>query len=205
MIKTITFDFGGVLYKYDGDILLAALARGANIDLRDFKNLLAGSELDRAHFRGDIKAAELLDLLGKEVGLDMTEDDLARAYSDSVEPNKEVFELVRALQEDYNLQLYSDTPEILYERVIKNMPIIDSFSARTLSFEVGELKDSPLGYRDVIKKSNNAPEEIAFVDDRKEYAEKARELGIHGIQFKGVEELIDSFEEIGVKLDGKLD
>ena len=205
MIKTITFDFGGVLYRYDGDVLLEALSGGSNIDLKDFKSLLAGSKLDRAHFRGEIKAAELLELLRNKVGLNMTEDDLANAYSDSVKPNEEVFELVRALEGDYNLQLYSDTPEILYETVIKNMPIIDSFSALTLSFEVGELKDSPSGYQDVINKSNHEPGEIAFVDDRKEYAEKARELGIHGIRFKGIRELIESFEEVGVKLDGKLD
>ena len=204
MIKTITFDFGGVLYHYDGDVLLNALSGSSDIGLEDFRNLMAGSTLDRTHFRGELKAAELLEILREEVGLSLTEEELAKAYADSVEPNEEVFKLVRILEDDYRLQLYSDTPKILYEKVIKNMPIIDKFSAVTLSFELGELKDSPRGYRDVIEKSNNAPEEIIFIDDRKEYADRARELGIKGIQFRGVKELVNSFEKLGIKIDGKL-
>lgn len=205
MIKTITFDFGGVLYKYDGDVLLEALSSGSDIEFEDFRNLLAGSSLDRAHFRGELKAAELLKILRDEVGLSLTESELARAYENSVKPNEEVFKLVRALEDDYNLQLYSDTPEILYEKVIRKMPVFDSFSAVTLSFEVGELKDSSKGYLEVIEKSKHAPEEIVFIDDREEYIKKAGEIGINGIQFKSTENLIDKLEKLGVKLDGKLD
>ena len=58
------------------------------------------------------------------MGLSLTEEELAEIYADSVEPNEKMFDLVRALEGNYNLQLYSDTPEILYERVIKKMPII---------------------------------------------------------------------------------
>lgn len=205
MIKTITFDFGGVLYRYDGDVLLRALSGGSDIGVEDFRNLMAGSSLDRAHFRGELKAGELLEILRDEVGLSLTEEELAEVYSDSVKPNEKMFDLVRALEGDYNLQLYSDTPEILYEKVIKKMPIIDAFSAVTLSFEVGELKDSPHGYRDLIEKSSHSPEEIIFIDDREKYVEKAKELGINGIQFTEFDKLINQLESHGVRLDGKLD
>ena len=62
MIKTITFDFGGVLYKYDGDNLLRALSGGSDIGIEDFRNLMSGSTLDRAHFRGELNARELLEI-----------------------------------------------------------------------------------------------------------------------------------------------
>ena len=205
MIKTITFDFGGVLYKYDGDNLLNALSGGSDIGIEDFRNLMSGSTLDRAHFRGELNARELLEILREEVGLSLTEEELAEIYADSVEPNEKMFDLVRALDGNYNLQLYSDTPEILYERVIKKMPIIDAFSAVTLSFEVGELKDSPHGYRDLIEKSTHSPEQIIFIDDREKYVEKAKEMGINGIQFTEFDRLINQLESHGVKLNGKLD
>jgi len=205
MIKTITFDFGGVLYDYDGARLMRELAANSSKTARDFEELLAGTSLDRAHFRGEISAKELLDTLRDRVGLDMTIDGLARAYYNSVNPREEVFHLVRALESDYDLQLYSDTPELLYERVIKDMPVFDAFSEVVLSFEVGKLKDEPDGHREVIAKSGNQPEEIVFIDDREEFVEKSRELGINGIKFTNLRDLVGELEGLGVKLDGKLD
>jgi|GEM_PF-2213459 len=205
MIKTITFDFGGVLYDYDGAELMEKLAANSSKTAGDFEDLLAGSSLDRAHFRGEVNAGELLDTLRDRVGLDMTIDDLADAYCKSVKPREEVFHLVRALESGYDLQLYSDTPELLYERVIKEMPVFDAFSEVVLSFRVGKLKDEPEGHREVIAKSGNRPEEIVFIDDREEFVEKSRELGINGIQFTNLRDLVGELGGLGVKLDGKLD
>ncbi|MBS3788011.1 HAD hydrolase-like protein [Candidatus Bipolaricaulota bacterium] len=205
MIKTITFDFGGVLYDYYGERLLSELASSSKETIDNLKAVLQGSELDRAHFRGEIKAAELLEILEDMVGLKMIEDELASAYANSVEPKEEMFDLVRELNGHYNLQLYSDTPKILYDRVMTDMPIFDLFSSATLSFEVGQLKDSPEGHKEVIKKAGHSAEEIVFIDDREEFVEQASELGIKGIKFTGMSKLIDDLTELGVKLDGKFD
>ncbi|MCF7890417.1 HAD hydrolase-like protein [Candidatus Bipolaricaulota bacterium] len=205
MIKTITFDFGGVIYDYNGERLLENLASRSNGTQNDLKALLEESELDRAHFRGEMEAEELLDVLKDLVGLEMNVEQLARAYADSVEPREEMFELVRELKGNYNLQLYSDTPKILYDRVMTDMPIFELFSAVTLSFQVGELKDSPEGHKEVIGKSGHSPEEIIFIDDRDEFVDQATELGINGIKFTGVNDLVENLVELGVKLDGKFD
>ncbi len=205
MIKTITFDFGGVLYDYDGEVLISEFAKSSKKGPEELRELMNGSSLDRAHFRGEVKADELLDILEDRVGLKMTEGELARVYADSVQPKEEVMELVRELEGDYNLQLYSDTPKILYETVMKEMPVFDAFSEVVLSFEVGKLKDEPDGHREVIAKSGNRPEEIVFIDDREEFVKKSRELGINGIKFTNLRDLVGQLEELGVKLDGKLD
>lgn len=205
MIKTITFDFGGVLYDYDGEILLERLASRSKGTLKDLKALLEESELDRAHFRGEIEAEELLVVLKDLVGLEMNADQLAQTYADSVEPKEEMFELVRELKSNYNLQLYSDTPKILYDRVMTDMPVFELFSEVTLSFRIGKLKDSPEGHKEVIEKSGHSPEEIIFIDDRDEFVDQANELGINGIKFTDIDDLIGDLTELGVKLDGKFD
>jgi len=205
MIKTITFDFGGVLYRYDGEKFLQLLASRSDKSPELLREKMSGSSLDRAHFKGEVGAEELLEILRGRIGLDMTKEELAEAYAEIVEPNEDMFALVRALKDDYNLQLYSDTPKLLYEHVMVNMPVFDLFSAKTLSFEVGELKDSPEGYREVIEKSGHAPGEIIFIDDREEVAAKAKELGINGIRFTDMENLVEQLENYGVKLDGKLE
>ncbi|MBS3735621.1 HAD hydrolase-like protein [Candidatus Bipolaricaulota bacterium] len=205
MIKTITFDFGGVLYDYDGEILLERLASRSKGTLNDLKALLKESELDRAHFRGEIEAEELLNVLEDLVGLELNVEELASAYADSVQPKEEMFELVRELKVNYNLQLYSDTPKILYDRVITDMPIFELFSDVILSFRVGKLKDSPEGHREVIEKAGYSPGEIIFIDDRGEFVDQAKELDINGIKFTSINDLIEDFAGLGVKLDGKFD
>ncbi|MEF8836340.1 MAG: HAD family hydrolase [Candidatus Bipolaricaulota bacterium] len=205
MIKTITFDFGGVLYDYDGEILLERLASRSKGTLNDLKALLKESELDRAHFRGEIEAEELLNVLEDLVGLELNVEELASAYADSVQPKEEMFELVRELKVNYNLQLYSDTPKILYDRVITDMPIFELFSDVILSFRIGKLKDSPEGHREVIEKAGYSPEEIIFIDDRGEFVDQAKELDINGIKFTSINALIEDFAGLGVKLDGKFD
>ncbi|MFP4136400.1 MAG: HAD family hydrolase [Candidatus Acetothermia bacterium] len=205
MIKTITFDFGGVLYDYDGEGLLADLASRSEKNPGELRELLDGSELDRAHFRGEVEAKELLNILKEEIGLRMTEKELARAYADNVSPKEEVFDLVHDLEGGYNLQLYSDAPKILYDEVMTDMPVFDSFSAVTLSFRVGKLKDEPDGHREVIEKSGHAPEEIIFIDDREEFVQQANKLGINGIKFTEIDELIKDLDRLGVNPDGKFD
>lgn len=205
MIKTIAFDFGGVLYDYDGDVLLNEFVERSEKRPEALRELMSGSSLDRAHFRGEVKAGELLDILEDRVGLKMTEEELARIYADSVQPKEEVMDLVRELEGDYDLQLYSDTPKILYEKVMTDMPVFDSFFAVTLSFRVGKLKDAPDGHREVIEKSGHAPEEIIFIDDREEFVQQANELGINGIKFTEIDGLIKDLNKLGVNPDGKFD
>jgi HAD superfamily hydrolase (TIGR01509 family) len=205
MIRTITFDFGGVLHDYDGEVLISEFVERSEKGPEELREIMNGSSLDRAHFRGEVKADELLDILGDRVGLKMTEEELARIYADSVQPKEEVMDLVRELEGDYDLQLYSDTPKILYEKVMTGMPVFDSFSAVTLSFRVGKLKDEPDGHREVIEKSGHAPEEIIFIDDREEFVQQANELGINGIKFTEIDGLIKDLNKLGVNPDGKFD
>ncbi len=205
MIKTITFDFGGVLYDYDENVLINEFVDRSEKGPEELRELMNGSSLDRAHFRGEVKADELLDILEDRVGLKMTEEELARAYADSVQPKEEVLDLVRELEGDYDLQLYSDTPKILYDKVMTDIPVFDSFSAVTLSFSVGKLKDAPDGHREVIEKSGHAPGEIIFIDDREEFVAQAKELGINGIKFTEIDELIKELNRLGVSPDGKFD
>ena len=205
MIKTVTFDFGGVLYSYDGEKFLEILSARSNVDKETIGERMSGSRLDIAHFKGEVEAPELLKILEDRIGLNMTRDELAKAYADIVGPNEEMFDLVRELKNDYNLQLYSDTPKILYDHVMVHMPIIDMFSATTLSFELGELKDSSKGYREMIDKSGHLPEEIVFIDDKEKVIDKANEFGINGVRFRSLEDLLEQLKKLGVSPDGKFD
>ncbi len=205
MIKTITFDFGGVLYKYHEEKVLEELLSRSTGGLSELKALTEGDNLERMHFRGELEAKKLLEVLESRIGLKMTEDELAHVYAASVEPKEEMFDLVRKLKDKYNLQLYSDTPKILYERVIAEMPIFDLFSAVTLSFRIGKLKDSPEGHREVIEKADHSPEEIVFIDDQEDYVKQANQLGINGIKFTDIRELVKDLASLGVKLNGKFD
>lgn len=198
LIKTITFDFGGVLYFYDDRPLMTELASRSNAGYDMVAEALGDSNLDRAHFKGELDAETLLDLLRDKIDLSMTRSELSEAYSRCVTPNEELFELIESLYGRYSLQLFSDTPRLLYEDFMTQMPVYDYFSATTLSFEIGALKDSPEGYRDMIKKSNHKPGEIVFIDDVEEHAKTANRMGINGIQYVNTQELLKELRRLNV-------
>ncbi len=200
VIKTITFDFGGVLYSYDSRPLMIAIANNSTASVTEIVDKLSESQLDRAHFCGELKTSELLNLLQDEIGLSMTEEELADTYARCVSPNEGLFQLVETLYPNYNLQLFSDTPKILYDHVMTEMPIFEYFSALTLSFEIGRLKDSLDGYYDMISKSCHSPEEIVFIDDKEEYTNTATELGVNGITYSDTEKLRNELKQLEVKL-----
>lgn len=52
-----------------------------------------------------------------------------------------------------------------------------------VSYELGLLKPNKAIYQSVLEKLNAKPEEVIFIDDKRENVEAAKSLGINGIVF----------------------
>ena len=66
---------------------------------------------------------------------------------------------------------------------------IHRFDVLVWSFQLGIAKPDPAIYRHMLAKLNVQPEEILFIDDKRENVDAARELGIQAIEFSSVERL----------------
>jgi len=66
------------------------------------------------------------------------------------------------------------------------LPYLDEV---TLSFELGTAKPDVRIYRHCLERLGVEPEEALFVDDRAENVAAARALGMHAVQYTGVDDL----------------
>ena len=55
-------------------------------------------------------------------------------------------------------------------------------------------------FLDCIKKLHLKPEECIYIDDIKEYSNKATELGMGGIHYTSEKELLKSLKSFGVEI-----
>lgn len=52
----------------------------------------------------------------------------------------------------------------------------------------------------MLEKVNLSPDECIFIDDKKEYADAASKVGMHGLKFNSYEKLISDLNSLGVNI-----
>jgi len=201
MIKTVVFDFGNVLVDFKLERFVDQLSAQSSTSRQEIKRLASGSELEKRYSRGEISSEQFLKELKASLKLTLSTEEIARAYTASkvFSPNQAVLSLVKRLKGNYRLQLYSDTCQLHYDHVIKRSPVFPLFDEATISFQIGALKETEQGFKDVIEKSGCAPKEIAYTDDVKEYVDRARALGIRAVPFQDAEQLKRDFKRLGIE------
>ncbi len=197
-ITTLFFDIGGVL-----------LTNGWDRHAR--RHCIDSFELDWEEFRDrhDFVAHDfetgrlsLRDYLERTVFYrerSFTEDDFItgmRAQSEALPGSLELLaELHRA---GYVLVTLNNESRSLNEYRIERFGLRRYFSTFLSSCYLGVKKPEPEIYRLALDLTQRSPEECLFVDDRALNLECARDEGLDGVQFTGVDQLRSALQERGV-------
>ena len=83
---------------------------------------------------------------------------------------------------------------------MQRFAIFDLIEDRVLSCEEHLLKPDAAIYRRALQRFGIEADETVFVDDRKENAEGAEAVGIHGITFTGAAPLRQELAALGVEI-----
>ena len=199
MIKNVVFDLGRVIYTYDplGDLLNEGLSKEA---AGLFMSRIYDSKMWQEIDRGVTSIAEYLDKWIAEFP-DMAEDLRLIFRKDWV---------------DRVLKVMPDSLEFFYEVKQRGFKIYiltnfakDSFSfvsTRDTFFKDADgivvsayeklIKPDHAIYHCLINRYNLVPEETIFIDDMPQNVAAAKEVGIHSIQFTGLEDVKRRFNEI---------
>ncbi|MGH9425052.1 MAG: HAD-IA family hydrolase, partial [Terriglobia bacterium] len=79
--------------------------------------------------------------------------------------------------------LISNTNELHFEYCLKNYPILHTMEGHILSYKERSQKPDPKFYQVAIKASGVRPEEIFYTDDREEFVEAGKALGLRATTF----------------------
>ncbi len=117
-------------------------------------------------------------------------EEFAQIWNPIFSEDKEVSNVIRYLKDKgYPVFLLSNTNELHFAHIIQHYPIVHLMDEWILSFEVGAKKPDRRIFEVIFEKMNVEGREVFYIDDVEKYVEAAREMGIEGMVFKGVEGL----------------
>ena len=194
MIKVIYFDIGGVLITDEIDSAARIFSKRLGISQERIKEAFRKTK-DWRYYAGIITNERWSNMF-KELsinGIDVA--DFAQEWQSTQVPISKTLEIVDKLKNKYRLGVLSDQGKYMSEHLKKNR-ILDLFSIRLISSEIGHSKDEPKTpiYDIAIEKANVAPEEILLIDNRQEHLDAASKKGIQVLLFTNPDDLKESLE-----------
>lgn len=187
MIKTVLFDFGGVLTETGK----RGFIRQVLADLYGMPvDELFSAELQKSWRRNEVDEAVILDKLNKRYGKQITPRMFAEQAHADVVRSEPVYQLAArlkaaGLQVGILSNVFSSTAAFLRER-----GFYDGFDPVVLSCEMGFAKPDEELYKAAIQRSGHRPHEVLFVDDQEKCRPPAEALGMHFLLATSPEQIV---------------
>lgn len=199
MIKTIIFDYGGVLgpdatdwvsmYKQLITITKLSAEKIDKIWMQNKTKLLTGHE-DMPQFFEELARESKEKIIGEK---------LLQIYLHDTYINKKALAFAKELKKKkYKILILSNETKTGMGNKIKKFKLKDIFDEVYCSANIGITKRDPKVFEYVLRKENIEPEETLFIDDRLPNVEVAESLGISSIHFASLEDLKMRMKNFGI-------
>jgi putative hydrolase of the HAD superfamily len=186
VLKAIVFDCFGVLTS-DGWLPFAEKHFGHDAALKQ-----QAHDLNKQVDSGFLSYDEFVEQIAELAHVPVTE-----AYADIENnvANERLFAYIQTLKEHYKIGMLSNAgANWLHELFSPEQGAL--FDAVVLSFEIGTVKPDPRAYHAICDKLGVGPEEAVFIDDIERYATGAKDIGMHAICYKNVDQVIADLEAL---------
>jgi len=193
-IKTIIFDNHGVLTSSTMDGALEDFARFLNVDFKNLERIWDSLEGDVDE--GKITNEEFLKKLIEESGSKADFKEFRKIYFSSYYPMKDVQEFAKKLGKKFEIVLLTNFGDA-FDEANKKWHLERIFGDKI--FVSGKLKMRKPHediYNYVLERIGKKPEETVFIDDNPEFLETAKNLGMHTILFKSLDQVEKDLETI---------
>jgi len=202
-IKAIIFDLGNVLVDFDHTIAAKRIAPFTDKTIREIFDLFFNSQITGSFEAGRIAPLEFFREVKEMLNLRLDYAGFLPIWNEIFflsEKNHLVYQLTRQLEPSYKLALLSNINVLHFEYLKKNFSFFDVFDAVIASCDIGATKPDPLIYQKTLEILDVPANSVVYTDDRPELIDGAKQLGIRGFVFKGVEQLKRDFKTLGVSV-----
>jgi putative hydrolase of the HAD superfamily len=176
--RAVLFDLGNVLVRFDHGISLRALEKETGV-AADLLRSSVFSDLERELDCGRLDAAAFFRAAEARAGLPRIADEVWRpAWRDIFEPIPESLDLLTRLAPGVASAIVSNTNALHWEGVLRVCDVDRLVDALALSFEVGAAKPEPRIFAAALERLGVNAAHAVFADDRADYVEAARALGL---------------------------
>jgi epoxide hydrolase-like predicted phosphatase len=191
-IKTIIFDFGGVILNIDYYKTNKAFR---DMGVKGFDDMYSQKNADPLFHHleeGKLNEKEFYDAFRKSTHLTLTDHQIKKAWNAMLLSfRKEALNTLKTIKHKYRLYLLSNTNIIhlqafnkIYKDEIGEGSLHDYFDKIYYSHEMGYRKPGNEAYEYVLKENNLSPSETLFIDDSIQNINAAKVLGLQTIFLK---------------------
>lgn len=201
MIKAVIFDWGGVLIEEPGKGIREYCASKYGVSYEAFSESLKPFMplLNTGKISEDVLWPKIGHVLKKPAP--KTPSLWGEAFRAVYTPKEEVWELVKTVRQNgYKTGFLSNT-ELASVEYFKEKNYSKLFDATIFSCIEGFSKPSPEIYKIALKKLKIKPEEGIFIDDRDDYIEGAKVVGLRTILFHSPTQVKQELKDHRVKID----
>lgn len=195
-IKAIFLDFGGVIQRTEFQAPRQHLAQRFNMEYEDIDNLVFNSPSAKQATVGEISAQAHWNILAKR--LKLSKEETAKFETDFFAGDvidRNFMEFIRSLRVTYKIGLISNAWSDMHDYLIKQH-LADAFDTLTISAELKIAKPQAEIYLQALEQAEVKPNEAVFVDDVLANIEACEKIGMHGILFRDVNEVMNEIKKL---------
>jgi putative hydrolase of the HAD superfamily len=203
-VANILFDLGNVLIPINWNRPLEILkpklrfetAQSVANDPRNLRALFLEPTIELETGRWDF--FQFYECMCSKLGISMPIEEFRHIWCSIFTPDYAMIDLATKISMKLDTWLVSNTSKVHYDFIVTSFPRVTFFKDSALSYDLGVMKPHPEYYEKAITKFRIAPDESVFIDDLPENVEAAREFGMIGIVYLGINDLVRSLERLGV-------
>jgi len=186
-IKAIIFDFGGVLAKFDHMKSCRTFAEFSKYSAEEIYDMIFINGIEKCFDEGSIEPEEFHRLIQGRIGVtDISYHQFLQIWGDIFTPNEGIENVLIEIRDPIKKFILSNTNKIHWQ-YIKKLPVIQKFFPDSdqliLSFQVKARKPDRRIYDCGIKRTGVDPSEIIYIDDKRQFVDDFKSLGVFGINY----------------------
>ncbi len=193
MIKAVIFDLGGVLLKGNVEIFLKKGEKILGCKAKHGTNCVFDKKLN-------LGTSSLRASFERVFGKKMFDDEflpLIKAWVSNWKMDEELFEFAKKLRKRYTVAILSNSEQSYEEKYGKRLAKV--FFPIIYSHRIRMVKPDKEIFEHCLKKLGLRAEECIMVDDAHENIKAAKELGMHAVLYKNMNDLEKQLELFGVR------
>ncbi len=208
-IKTIIFDFGGVIFTDGSWAAVKKLKNALRLQDEDctileecFSN--EPGAMGQLLRLGLITLDEFLDRFIEKLGLKKSKKKLIKnLWFSSYVPNYNMRKIIKKLSKNYRLVAFSGNVKERIEYLEKRYDILKFFNDRVFTFDHQKNKRDLEIYYELLEHIDCDPSEAVLIDDSWNNINRAKKVGLHAIYFAYTKQFLKDLDKLDIKVEIK--
>ena len=198
MIQTIIFDLGGVYFSDGTRTAIDAIAAEYALAGDAVEGILNG-EPGREYRIGNISAAQFWQMAETSWNIRESTEALSLIWCSSYRPHDDTVKLVDRLKDAGHELLYlSDNTAERVAYLAEKYRFLQKFDEGIFSHIVKRKKPDPVIYQLLLDKASHPATACVYIDDKPEYLQPAKKLGMEVIAFTNAAQLENRLKELAL-------